>query len=102
MAEFVKVAKVGEIAPGGCKLVEAGGRNIALFHVNGAYYATDDACTHQGGPLSEGYVSGKEVTCPWHAAVFDVTTGEVLAPPAAHDVARYAVRVTGEDVEVEV
>ncbi len=102
MAEFIKAAKVGEIEPGGCKLVEAGGRNIALFHANGAFYAIEDACTHQGGPLSEGYVSGTEVICPWHAATFDITTGQVLAPPAAADVARYAVRVMGDDVEIEV
>ena len=101
MAEFVKVAKIGEIAPGEGKAVEAGGKRIALFNVDGTFYAIDDTCTHRGGPLSEGMVVGTEVTCPWHGAAFDVTTGSVLGAPAPQDVAHYAVRVEGEDIEIE-
>jgi len=63
MAGFVKVAKTDEISPGHGKLVEAGGKKIALFNVEGAFYAIDDTCTHVGGPLSEGPLSGREVTC---------------------------------------
>jgi nitrite reductase/ring-hydroxylating ferredoxin subunit len=55
-----------------------------------------------GGPLCEGELEGIEVTCPWHGAVFDVTTGQVLGPPAPESVARYSVRVEGSDIEVEV
>jgi len=102
MGEFVKVATVAEIARGEAKAVEAGGKTIALFNLDGTFYAIDDACTHRGGPLSEGMVVGTEVTCPWHGAVFDITSGAVLAAPAPGDVARYAVRVNGEDIEVEV
>ena len=102
MAGFVKVGMTGEIAPGQGKRVEAGGRKIALFNVDGTYYAIDDTCTHRGGPLSEGELAGSEVTCPWHGAVFDVTTGKVLGPPAAQGVARYNVRVSGGSIEVEV
>ena len=65
------------------------------------FYAIDDTCTHRGGPLSEGMVMGAEVTCPWHGAVFDVTSGAVLGAPAPRGVARYAVRVEGEDIKVE-
>lgn len=101
MAEFVKVARVGEIAPGEGKAVDAEGKRIALFNVDGAFHAIDDTCTHRGGPLSEGMVVGREVTCPWHGAVFDVTSGAVLAMPAPRHVARYDVRVNGEDIEVE-
>lgn len=101
MAEFVKVAKTSDIAPGERKAVDVGARRIAIFNVDGTFYAIDDTCTHRGGPLSQGEVSGKEVTCPWHGAVFDVTTGSVLGLPAPRRVASYAVWVKGEDIEVE-
>ena len=101
MGEFIKVAKASDIAPGEAKAVEAGGKTIALFNVAGTFYTIDDTCTHRGGPLSEGTIEGTEVTCPWHGAVFDVTTGAVLAMPAPRRVARYTVRVNGEDIELE-
>ena len=102
MAGFVKVAKTGDVALGSAKMVEVGGKKIAIFNVDGKYYAIDNTCTHRGGPLAEGALEGKEVTCPWHGAVFDVTTGEVLGPPAPKPVSRYEVRVSGKDIEVEV
>ena len=58
-------------------------------------------CTHRGGPLSEGEVEGHVVTCPWHGAKFDITSGEVLGPPAPAGVASYPTRVNGSDIEVE-
>ena len=102
MAGFVKVAKADEIAPGQGKMVEVNGKKIALFNVEGSFYAIDDTCTHRGGPLSEGVLEGDQVTCPWHGATYDVTTGEVLGPPAPRGVARYNVRVEGSNVEVEI
>lgn len=101
MPEFVKVAKTDEVSPGQARLVDVGGKEIALFNVGGAFHAIDNNCTHVGGPLSEGELDGCEVTCPWHGAVFDVTTGQVLGPPAASNVNRYNVRVEGSDLEVE-
>ncbi len=70
-------------------------------NVDGQVFALDNTCTHRGGPLAEGEVSGHEVTCPWHGATFDVRTGEVVGPPAQRAVARYGVRVTGTNIEVE-
>src|SRR5437867_12604628 len=102
MAGYVKVATTQDVAPGRCRMVEVAGRKIALFNVDGSFHAIDDTCAHRGGPLSQGDLAGKEVTCPWHGATFDVTTGAVLGPPAAQGVARYNVKVTGSDVEVEV
>lgn len=102
MAGFVEVAKTQDLAPGQGMVVEAGGKKIALFNVDGDYYAISDTCTHHGGPLSEGELAGKEVTCPWHGAVFDVTTGEVLGPPAMENVVRYNVRVSGNNIEIEI
>ena len=102
MAEFVKVASTNEIAPGEARLVNVGGREIALFNLGGIFFAFANACTHEEGPLAEGEIEGHEVTCPWHGARFDVRTGEVLCAPAYEDAVRYNVRVTGSDIEVEV
>jgi nitrite reductase/ring-hydroxylating ferredoxin subunit len=101
MPEFVKVAKTSDIAPGEAKAVHVGARRIAIFNIEGTYHAIDNTCTHRGGPLSEGIVVGTEVTCPWHGAVFDVTTGSVMGLPASRRVASYAVRMEGDDIEVE-
>jgi len=102
MPEFVKVASTGDIQAGTAKLVQVNGREIALFNIGGQFHAIDNTCTHVGGPLSEGEIEGREVTCPWHGAVFDVTSGQVLGPPAGQAVGRYVVRVNGTDIEVEV
>ena len=102
MADFMKAATTTEIEPGQARLVEVNGKQIALFNVGGQFFALDNTCTHRSGPLVEGEVSGNAVTCPWHGARFDVRTGEVMGPPAQRAVARYGVRVTGTDVEVEV
>ena len=102
MPEFVKVATIDEIPAGQAKLVEAGGKEIALFNVAGAFHAIDNTCTHVGGPLCEGELEGTEVTCPWHGATFDVTSGAVVGPPAGAPVSRYNVRIEGSDIKVEV
>ena len=102
MASLVTVLKTSDLKPGQGKAVEVGGKTIALFNVGGTYYAMDDTCTHVGGPLSEGSVSGTTVTCPWHGAEFDVTCGKHLAAPAPEDVSCYKVQVSGDDIQVEV
>ena len=102
MAEFARVATTAEVPPGQAKMVEAGGKKIALFNIGGAYYAIDDTCPHRGGPLSQGPVEGETVTCPWHGSKFDIKTGALIASPAATGVSSYRVRVSGLDVEVEV
>ena len=102
MADFVKVARTDEIGPGEARLVEVKGRQIALFNVDGEYFAIDNMCTHEEASLAEGEVSGHEVSCPLHGAKFDIRTGEVLGPPAYDDVARFDVRVTGNDIEIDV
>ena len=99
---FVKVSTIGEIAEGKAGLVEAAGKKIALFNLDGHFYAIDNNCTHQGGPLAEGEVEGETVICPWHGAVFKITTGEVVDLPAPESVASYNVRIRGSDIEVEV
>jgi nitrite reductase/ring-hydroxylating ferredoxin subunit len=102
MAAFVQVAGVDEVAPGQAKSVEVGGKTIALFNVEGGFYAIDNTCTHRGGPLCEGEIAGEEVTCPWHGAIYNIKTGAALGPPAPRGVTRYPVRVQGSQVEIEV
>lgn len=99
MADFVKVARVSEVAEGTGKVVSAHGEEIALFHVNGNFYAVHNTCLHRGGPLGEGTVDGTTVTCPWHGWEYDVTTGKSLTNPSAQ-VRRFQVKVEGEDVLV--
>ena len=102
MTNFVKVARTDEIQPGQAKIVDVKGKQIALFNVGGEYFAIDNMCTHEEASLADGEVSGYEVTCPLHAAKFDIRSGEVLGPPAYDDVVSYSVRVSGGGVEVDV
>lgn len=101
MGEFIKVAQVKDVDKGTAILVELEGERIALFNVNGTFYAIGDTCTHSGGPLSEGDLDGDVVTCPWHGAQFDVKTGEVLGPPADEPVTNYRVKVEGSDILIQ-
>lgn len=102
MGDYIDVASADDLSPGKGMVVEAAGKQIALFNVDGTFHAIDNECTHQGGPLGEGDLSGKKVTCPWHGATYDVTTGEVLGPPAPEGVARYEVKVEDGRVKVAV
>ena len=101
MGQLIKVAEANDIPPGTAKAVEAEGRRIALFNSGDGYYAIDGVCTHRGGPLSEGEVNGTVVTCPLHGATFDITTGNVLGPPAPEGVVSYRVELDGNDIKVE-
>jgi nitrite reductase/ring-hydroxylating ferredoxin subunit len=99
---FSKAALVSEVPPGRGKQVTVNGKTLALFNVNGAYYAIDNECPHRGGPLAEGDLQGTTVECPWHGATFDVTTGGHLSPPAPRGVSAYKVQVVGQEVQVDV
>jgi metal-sulfur cluster biosynthetic enzyme/nitrite reductase/ring-hydroxylating ferredoxin subunit len=91
MHEFERVIDVGEVPDPGKTLVEVEGEMVALFHVDGAWYAIDDVCTHDGGPLADGELRDHRISCPRHGAKFDIRTGAALTMPAvrptrAHDV----------------
>jgi 3-phenylpropionate/trans-cinnamate dioxygenase ferredoxin subunit len=100
MRRFITVAKASEIVPEVPKRVEIQGEPIALFQINGKFYAIADECTHDGGILTGGTVEGKVITCPRHGAQFDITTGAVLRMPAFVPVQTYETRV--EDGEVQI
>src|SRR5690349_11981003 len=99
---FVTVARVSETPAGHISVHEVGGKRIALCNVDGAFYAIDDVCTHDGGPLDQGVLEGNRVECPRHGAKFDVTTGRAVVLPAARPVKTYPVSVEGDEVKVRV
>ena len=100
MAEFMKAASKSEIPAGTGKAVDVGGQKVALFNVDGTFYAIANACAHRGGPLGEGDLSGSTVTCGWNGWQYDVKTGAALHKSAS--VKSYPVKVQGEDVLVEI
>jgi nitrite reductase (NADH) small subunit len=78
----VRLAAVEDVPVGEGRVVEAEGMELALFNVEGTFYAIDNACAHRGGPLGEGDLEGRIVLCPWHAWRWDVTTGANANNPA--------------------
>lgn len=100
MGTFVKVGQTTDIPDGEGRTYELEGHNVAVFNVGGQFHAMDGGCPHRGGPLGEGYLENKVVTCPWHGWQFDVTTGVSPVNPAAK-VPCYKVKVEGIDLLVE-
>ena len=99
--KILKVATTEEISPGCGKVMQVGGKLIALFNVAGSFYAIDNECPHLGGPLGEGSVQGSVVSCPWHLWRYDVTSGGCLSNPFG-DVQSYPVRVSDGQVWVTI
>ena len=102
MAKIVKIAESADLVPGRVICLEIEGERVAVFNVDGTYYAIDYAWPHSGGPLSEGAIKGSTVTCPWHGAGFDLRTGRVLCAPANDDVRSYRVIVDGKEIKIEI
>jgi len=100
MPEFTRVADVSDVTDQGKLLVEVEGEVVALFHVDGGFYAIDDVCTHDGGPLVDGELSGFKIACPRHGAKFDIRTGAALSMPAVRPTRAHAVKVENGGVWV--
>src|SRR5437899_276993 len=100
MSDWIDVAKIEELQPGSWRTVDIDSTQIAVFNVNGEYFAIEDICTHDGGVLTGGKVEGREVICPRHGACFSLITGEALRPPAYEPVATFPVRVEKGVVQV--
>ncbi len=94
---FIKVATKSEIAPGTSKRIEVNDKEIALFNLDGNFYAINEICPHRGGPLSEGFVEEGVLTCPWHGWQFQLASGECLTDPSTCQT-KYEVKVEGDDV----
>jgi len=101
MARWIPIAKVTDCPPGAGRELVAGDRIVALFNVDGAFYAMDGVCPHQGGPLGKGQLAGCILTCPWHGWQFDVRTGQHQLNPRLRQPA-FAVRVEDDSVLVDV
>jgi len=95
-----RAAKLGEIPAGSLREVQVAGQAIALANVGGVFYAVSGTCLHRGGPLGQGQLDGKVVTCPWHGWQFDVTTGKAIMNPNA-GVACYRTEVRDNEIYVE-
>ena len=101
MPTVTKVAKTSDIPPGTGKVVEAGGKTVAVFNCEGTFYAIDNTCKHRGGPLGEGSLSGKTVTCPWHGWEYNVSTGACTMDDSI-TVQKFEVKVEGDDLLVSI
>lgn len=100
MPEFFHVASTSDIPDPGKSLVEVDGEMIALFHVAESFYAIDDVCTHDGGPLVDGELQGYTIACPRHGAKFDIRTGAALSMPAIRPTLAHDVKVENGDIFV--
>ena len=92
MTGWIEVGPRSELLPGEFKVVWDGDTPIAVYNIDGALYAVEDTCTHDGGDLAGGEVFGFEAECPRHGARFDLRTGAVTKPPAYEPIASFPVR----------
>lgn len=99
-ARYVKVGRTSDVPQGRPEVFDVEDRQIAVYRLDDGYYAIDDICTHDGGPLADGEVEGQEVICPRHGARFDIKTGAVRAMPAVTPVESYPVRLEGDDLYI--
>ena len=102
MSKWMQVAQTGDVPAGQMRSFSVDEEPIVICNVDGQFYACQDMCSHQELPLDGGELCGKVLTCPWHGAKFDVTTGAALAMPAVAPIVTYSVRVEGGQIFVEV
>ena len=100
MSEWSSVAAVSEFPAGTCRRLLVDGVSMAIFNVDGRFYAIEDVCSHAAETLSDGTLDGLEIICPRHAARFSLLTGEALAPPAYEPVAVFPVQISNGLVQV--
>lgn len=102
MGTFRDAAALSDLPPGRSIEVTVAGTSVALFNLGGTIRAVSAECTHAGGPLCEGDVEDGVVTCPWHAARFDLADGKALTRPATLGLVCYPARVVGARIEIEI
>jgi nitrite reductase (NADH) small subunit len=98
---FLRTAKKDEVPPGMIREFQIDGKTFALANVDGKLFAINNLCLHRGGPLGQGELHDKVVTCPWHGWQYDVTTGKLISNSAI-GTETYVVEVRGDDIFVDV
>lgn len=98
----VELCRTTDVGVGEVIKVETSGLTLAVYNVDGAFYVTDDHCTHGPGSLSEGFLDGDVIECNFHQGCFNVRTGEVVTPPCVVPIKTYKTVVEGDAVYVEV
>jgi 3-phenylpropionate/trans-cinnamate dioxygenase ferredoxin subunit len=93
MTEWTRVCATHELLPGEYRVAAVDGVQVAVFNIDGALYAIEDVCTHDGGELTGGPLHGAEIECPRHGARFDVRSGAALCAPAYEATAKFPVKV---------
>lgn len=101
MTEWIDVCGQNALADGENIVVDVDGADVAVFRIDGDYYAIEDVCTHDGAEIASGEVEGDEIICPRHGARFCIKTGEVTAPPAYEAIACFPVRIEDGRVQVK-
>jgi len=99
-ARYVRVGKASDVPVGRAEVFDVEDRKIAVFRLEDAFYAIEDICTHDGGPLAEGEIEDDQVICPRHGARFNIKTGAALTMPAVTPVESYPVRVEGNELYI--
>jgi 3-phenylpropionate/trans-cinnamate dioxygenase ferredoxin subunit len=100
MSDWYDVAAAEAFGPGEVRVVDVDGTQVAVFNIDGTYYAIEDVCTHDGGELASGALEGDQIVCPRHGARFCVRTGEALSAPAWEPTATFPVQVDNGMVQV--
>jgi nitrite reductase/ring-hydroxylating ferredoxin subunit len=101
MAHKAKLMDARDLGDGSGKIVSISGMDIAVFRVDGRFFAIDNKCLHRGGPLGDGELRGKTIVCPWHGWKYDVSTGSLDIIPTLR-VNTYNVVVEGPEVFIEI
>lgn len=100
MSDWVEVIDQNALAEGRHIVVDVEGTDIAVFKIDGEFYAIEDVCSHDGAEIASGELEGDEIICPRHGARFCVKTGAVKSPPAYEDIPCFPVRIENGKVQV--
>ena len=99
MSDWVTVGRVADFIPGAGRMVVVNGRHVALFRLDDGFFAIDNLCLHQAGPLCEGEIERGVVTCPWHGWSYEIRSGTLVQDPRV-GVSKHNTRIVGDDVQV--
>ena len=100
--DWIRVASAADVPQGGTLQVDVAGEPVCLYNLDGAFYATQDTCTHEEASLADGFIDGDCIECPLHQALFHIPTGEVRSAPATRPLRVYPVKRDGADILVRI